>query len=38
MEFNEVVEKRRTTRQFKNEPVSREAIGRIIKAGLAAPF
>ena len=37
MEFNAVIGKRRTTRQFKNEPVSREAIGRIIKAGLAAP-
>ena len=37
MEFKEVVEKRRTTRQFKNEPVGREAIERIIKAGLAAP-
>ena len=37
MEFNEVVKKRRTTRQFKNEPVSRETIERIIKAGLMAP-
>ena len=33
MEFRQVIEKRRTTRQFTSEPVSRETIERIIKAG-----
>ena len=37
MDFRQVIEKRRTTRQFKSEPVSRETIERIIKAGLTAP-
>ena len=37
MEFRQVIEKRRTTRQFTSEPVSRETIERIIKAGLMAP-
>ena len=37
MEFNEVVKKRRTTRQFTSEPVPKETVERIIKAGLSAP-
>ena len=37
MEFRQVIEKRRTTRQFTSEPVGRETIERIIKAGLMAP-
>ena len=37
MEFRQVIEKRRTTRQFTSVPVSRETIERIIKAGLTAP-
>ena len=37
MEFRQVIEKRRATRQFTSEPVCRETIKRIIKAGLLAP-
>ena len=37
MEFRQVIEKRRTTRQFTSESVPRETIERIIKAGLMAP-
>ena len=37
MEFYEVVEKRRTTRQFKDKPVEKEKIERIIAAGVKAP-
>ncbi len=37
MEFREVVERRRTTRQFQNRPVEEEKIRRIIDAGLKAP-
>lgn len=37
MEFSEVVEKRRTTRQFTNQPVEREKLQRILDAGNKAP-
>ena len=37
MEFNEVIEKRRTTRQFTSESIEKEQIVRIIEAGLKAP-
>ena len=37
MEFRQVIEKRRTTRQFTSVPVGRKTIERIIKAGLMAP-
>ena len=37
MEFTEVVEKRRTTRQFLDKPVEKEKIERIIAAGIKAP-
>ena len=37
MQFSEVIEKRRTTRQFTGEPVPKETAERIIKAGLSAP-
>ena len=37
MQFSEVIEKRRTTRQFTGEPVPKETIERIINAGLSAP-
>ena len=37
MDFCEVIEKRRTTRQFKDVPVEREKIERIIAAGIKAP-
>jgi len=37
MEFNEVIKKRRTTRQFSAEPLEKEQIIRIIEAGLKAP-
>lgn len=37
MEFRQVIEKRRTTRQFTSGPVGRKTIERIIKAGLMAP-
>ena len=37
MEFRQVIEKRRTTRQFTSVPVGRKTIERIIKAGLTAP-
>ena len=37
MEFNEVVKKRRTTRQFTSEPVPKETVEGIIKAGMSAP-
>lgn len=37
MEFREVLEKRRTTRQFSDKPVEPEKIKRIIEAGMKAP-
>ncbi len=37
MEFYDVIEKRRTTRQFMNKPVEKEKIERIITAGIKAP-
>lgn len=37
MEFFEVIEKRRTIRDFENEPISSEIIEKIISAGLQAP-
>lgn len=37
MEFYNVIEKRRTVRDFENEPIPTEIIGRIISAGLKAP-
>lgn len=37
MDFYEVIEKRRTVRDFENEIISPEVIRRIIKAGLQAP-
>ena len=37
MEFYEVVEKRRSIRQFEDKPISAEMIERILHAGLKAP-
>ncbi|MBQ7706022.1 MAG: nitroreductase family protein [Selenomonadaceae bacterium] len=37
MEFSEVINKRRTTRQFTNQPVEIEKIQRILDAGNKAP-
>lgn len=37
MEFFEVVEKRRTVRDFENEEISMDIIEKIIGAGLKAP-
>ena len=37
MEFREVIEKRRTTRQFSDKPVELDKIKRIIEAGIKAP-
>lgn len=37
MEFYEVIEKRRTIRDFENETISSDVIERIIEAGLKAP-
>ena len=37
MEFYEVVEKRRTVRDFENETIPKEIIERIISAGFKAP-
>ena len=37
MEFYKAIEKRRTVRDFENEPISSEIIERIINAGLQAP-
>lgn len=37
MEFYEVIEKRKTIRDFTGEPVGRETIQRILDAGLKAP-
>ena len=37
MEFREVIEKRRTTRQFSDKPVEPNKIKRIIEAGIKAP-
>ena len=37
MEFFEVVEKRRTIRDFENESMSAEMLEKIINAGLQAP-
>jgi nitroreductase len=37
MEFFEVVNKRRTIRDFENEVISKEIIEKIISAGLKAP-
>lgn len=37
MEFYDVVNARRTIRDFKDEPVDMEAIKRIIAAGMKAP-
>lgn len=37
MEFYDVVQKRRTIRDFKDEPVDKKAIERILTAGLKAP-
>lgn len=37
MEFYEVIEKRRTTRDFMDKPVEKEKIERIIAAGIKAP-
>lgn len=37
MEFYEVIKKRRTIRDFKDEPIEKEVIERILSAGLQAP-
>ena len=37
MKFIEVINKRRTTRQFTNQSVSKEQIERILEAGIKAP-
>lgn len=37
MEFYNVIEKRRTVRDFENEPIPDEIVERIISAGLKAP-
>ena len=37
MEFAQVVNRRRTTRQFTGQPVDKEIIERIIDAGIKAP-
>ncbi|MDI9590667.1 MAG: nitroreductase family protein [Acidobacteriota bacterium] len=37
MEFYETVHRRRSIRQFEERPIPREAIERIVEAGLAAP-
>ena len=37
MEFREVIEKRRTTRQFSDKNVELDKIKRIIEAGIKAP-
>ncbi|MDE7267818.1 MAG: nitroreductase family protein [Lachnospiraceae bacterium] len=37
MEFYEVIEKRRTVRDFENETISADVIERIIEAGMKAP-
>ena len=37
MEFHEVIDKRRTTRQFLQREVSFEAVKRILEAGNRAP-
>ena len=37
MEFQNVIDKRRTTRQFSNRPVEKDKIQRIIEAGIKAP-
>ena len=37
MEFSEVIKKRRSTRKFTNDPVSREQIIRMLEAAIAAP-
>lgn len=37
MEFYEVIEKRRTIRDFENVAISTDVVERIIEAGLKAP-
>ena len=37
MEFYEVIEKRRSIRQFADGEISREVLERILNAGLKAP-
>ena len=37
MEFSEVIKKRRSTRKFTNDPVSREQIIKMLEAAIAAP-
>lgn len=37
MEFYEAVEKRRTVRDFKDEPIDPDALKRILGAGMKAP-
>jgi nitroreductase len=37
MEFYDVVEKRRTIRDFTDQPVDREVVERILSAGMKAP-
>ena len=37
MDFYDVIEKRRTIRDFENETISEEVVERIISAGLKAP-
>ena len=37
MEFYDVVDARRTVRDFKDEPIDPEVIKRIIAAGMKAP-
>lgn len=37
MDFYEVIEKRRTIRDFENETIPEEVVERIISAGLKAP-
>lgn len=37
MEFYEVIEKRRSIREFEDRPISQEVLERILNAGLKAP-
>lgn len=37
MEFGEVINRRRTPRQFNGQPVAKEIIERILDAGIKAP-
>ncbi len=37
MEFYEVIEKRRSIREFQDKPIARDVLERILNAGLKAP-